>query len=92
MAPEIQNRERPESGGKPGVSTSDALPDLPSRGYFLLKEVCGLTDTQPYVLRFWESEFPQLAGSGDTPDTQEGQEGGGQGQGCPAAQRWGQGW
>ena len=62
MAPEIQNRERTESGGKPGTSSSDALPELPSRGYFLLKEVCGITDTQPYVLRFWESEFPQLAG------------------------------
>lgn len=24
-------------------------------------EVCQLTDTQPYVLRFWESEFPQLS-------------------------------
>ncbi len=62
MAPEIQNHETEETGGKPGVPTSDALPDLPSRGYFLLKEVCEITDTQPYVLRFWESEFPQLAG------------------------------
>jgi DNA-binding transcriptional MerR regulator len=23
--------------------------------------VCELTDTQPYVLRYWESEFPALA-------------------------------
>jgi DNA-binding transcriptional MerR regulator len=62
MAPEIQNRESEETGGKPGVSAPDTLPEIPSRGYFLLKEVCGITDTQPYVLRFWESEFPQLAG------------------------------
>ena len=24
-------------------------------------EVCEITDTQPYVLRYWESEFPALA-------------------------------
>jgi DNA-binding transcriptional MerR regulator len=29
--------------------------------FYKIGEVCALTDTQPYVLRFWESEFPQLA-------------------------------
>lgn len=29
--------------------------------FYKLGEVCQITDTQPYVLRFWESEFPQLA-------------------------------
>jgi DNA-binding transcriptional MerR regulator len=29
--------------------------------FYKIGEVCQLTDTQPYVLRFWESEFPQLA-------------------------------
>ena len=29
--------------------------------FYKIGEVCDLTDTQPYVLRFWESEFPQLA-------------------------------
>lgn len=29
--------------------------------FYKIGEVCSLTDTQPYVLRFWESEFPQLA-------------------------------
>ena len=62
MAPEIQNRDQTATGGKPGAASSDPLPEIPQRGYFLLKEVCGITDTQPYVLRFWESEFPQLAG------------------------------
>jgi len=28
---------------------------------YKIGEVCQITDTQPYVLRFWESEFPQLA-------------------------------
>ena len=32
-----------------------------SKRLFRTNEVCQLTDTQPYILRFWESEFPQLA-------------------------------
>jgi DNA-binding transcriptional MerR regulator len=38
------------------------MPDEIARKLFYkLNEVCQITDTQPYVLRFWESEFPQLA-------------------------------
>lgn len=32
-----------------------------SKRSYRTNEVCQLTDTQPYVLRFWESEFPQLS-------------------------------
>ena len=35
--------------------------NIPRKALYKLGEVCQLTDTQPYVLRFWESEFPQLA-------------------------------
>jgi len=28
---------------------------------FKIGEVCRLADVQPYVLRYWETEFPQLA-------------------------------
>jgi DNA-binding transcriptional MerR regulator len=34
---------------------------IPEKLFYGAAEVCQLTDTQPYVLRFWESEFPQLA-------------------------------
>ena len=34
---------------------------IPKKHFYKIGEVCSLTDTQPYVLRFWESEFPQLA-------------------------------
>ncbi len=34
---------------------------IPRKLFYKIGEVCELTDTQPYVLRFWESEFPQLA-------------------------------
>lgn len=44
---------------------SEAIPQKP---YYRVSEVCQFTDTQPYVLRFWESEFPQLA-----PDKSRGQ-------------------
>lgn len=36
--------------------------DVPDKLFYKASEVCQITDTQPYVLRFWESEFPQLAG------------------------------
>jgi DNA-binding transcriptional MerR regulator len=35
--------------------------DVPDKLFYKATEVCQITDTQPYVLRFWESEFPQLA-------------------------------
>ncbi len=36
-------------------------PNIPKKPFFRVSEVCQFTDTQPYVLRFWESEFPQLS-------------------------------
>jgi len=36
-------------------------PEIPGKLFYKIGEVCEITDTQPYVLRFWESEFPQLA-------------------------------
>jgi len=37
------------------------MSDAEGRPYFKIGEVCDLTETQPYVLRFWETEFPTLA-------------------------------
>ena len=38
------------------------MPDpIPRKQFYKMGEVCQLTDTQPYVLRFWESEFSRLA-------------------------------
>ena len=36
------------------------MAEVPEKAFFRRTEVCQVTDTQPYVLRFWESEFPQL--------------------------------
>jgi DNA-binding transcriptional MerR regulator len=41
----------------------EAVAEYPQKDSYRLKEVCQVTDTQPYVLRHWESEFPQLKGS-----------------------------
>ena len=34
--------------------------DIPDKLYFRIGEVSRLCDVPAYVLRFWESEFPQL--------------------------------
>jgi DNA-binding transcriptional MerR regulator len=33
---------------------------IPDKLYFRIGEVSGLTQTKPYVLRYWETEFPTL--------------------------------
>lgn len=34
---------------------------IPEKIYFKIGEVCDLVDVQAHVLRYWETEFPQLA-------------------------------
>ena len=49
---------------RPAASEEDKL--------YKIGEVCKLADLQPYVLRYWETEFPQLAPGKSgvaTPDT-----------------------
>jgi DNA-binding transcriptional MerR regulator len=38
----------------------DSLPPIPPKRYFAIGEVAKLCRLQPHVLRYWESEFPQL--------------------------------
>ncbi len=33
---------------------------IPEKSYFRIGEVSRLTDTKPFVLRYWETEFPML--------------------------------
>lgn len=35
--------------------------ELPQKSNFKLDEVCDLTGVKPYILRFWESEFPEIS-------------------------------
>ena len=38
-----------------------ARPTATNDKLYKIGEVCRLADVQPYVLRYWETEFPQLA-------------------------------
>ena len=42
----------------PGPSMQDIV--IPDRPAFKASEVCELAQVQPYVLRSWENEFPEL--------------------------------
>ena len=42
------------------IEMGDAT-EIPDKPFYKIGEVCQYTDTQPYVIRFWESEFPQLS-------------------------------
>jgi DNA-binding transcriptional MerR regulator len=44
---------------QPGV-IPDAPAEVPDRLYFRIGEVSAITGVPPYVLRYWESEFPAL--------------------------------
>jgi len=48
------------SGERQALATRDASPDVPDRLYFRIGEVSAITGVPPYVLRYWESEFPAL--------------------------------
>ena len=36
------------------------LPAIPAKRYFTIGEVSELCDVKPHVLRYWETEFPNL--------------------------------
>src|SRR4051794_6095785 len=38
-----------------------ALKSIPDKLFFKIGEVCEIAELEPYVLRFWETEFPNLA-------------------------------
>jgi DNA-binding transcriptional MerR regulator len=42
------------------VALQAGTPDIPDKLYFKIGEVSDLLGVEPYVLRFWETEFPVL--------------------------------
>src|SRR5258708_9380944 len=42
------------------MSDISAQVDIPNRALFKAAEVCEIVKVQPYVLRSWEAEFPEL--------------------------------
>ena len=55
-----------EAEGRPADKAEN--PEIPNKLYFRIGEVARLAGIKPYVLRFWETEFPglgpQKSGSG----------------------------
>ncbi len=55
----------PDKNGDPTISLIPedftSLPNIPDKLYFRIGEVCGIVGVAAHVLRFWESEFPQLS-------------------------------
>jgi DNA-binding transcriptional MerR regulator len=51
---------RQTSQSKSGAPTPIAVPSIPDKLYFRIGDVAKLCGVEAYVLRFWESEFPQL--------------------------------
>ena len=45
---------------RPGVAQVELPSEVPDRLYFRIGEVSTITGVPPYVLRYWESEFPAL--------------------------------
>jgi DNA-binding transcriptional MerR regulator len=48
------------SGERQALPVRDASTEVPDRLYFRIGEVSAITGVPPYVLRYWESEFPAL--------------------------------
>jgi DNA-binding transcriptional MerR regulator len=44
----------------PSMPDASAQVEIPKRALFKAAEVCDLAKVQPYVLRSWEAEFPEL--------------------------------
>src|SRR5437660_6488987 len=43
------------------VALQSGAPEIPDKLYFKIGEVSDLLGVEPYVLRYWESEFPVLS-------------------------------
>ena len=57
-SPQVPATGNMHSRARPVLGT--ALSEVPDRLYFRIGEVSSITGVPPYVLRYWESEFPAL--------------------------------
>ncbi len=56
MEPDAPEIATPENAGP-----LESAPEIPDKLFFRMGEVSRLLGLEPYVLRFWEAEFPTLA-------------------------------
>ncbi|MBV9503641.1 MAG: MerR family transcriptional regulator [Acidobacteriia bacterium] len=43
------------------VAAQPGFPEIPDKLYFKIGEVSEILGVEPYVLRYWQTEFPQLS-------------------------------
>ena len=43
------------------AAAAENVPEIPDKLYFRIGEVSRLVGVKPYVLRYWETEFPEIA-------------------------------
>ena len=55
-----QNEPTRGVSGREPAPTLTSVPDIPDKLYFRIGDVARVCDVPAYVLRFWETEFPQL--------------------------------
>ncbi len=58
--PRSQHEAAGSDPGRPIPPVGDST-EVPDRLYFRIGDVSAITGVPPYVLRYWESEFPSLA-------------------------------
>jgi DNA-binding transcriptional MerR regulator len=49
------------AGGMPEAAASANAPEIPDKLFFRIGEVSTMLGLEPYVLRYWETEFPSLS-------------------------------
>src|SRR5580704_4019096 len=49
------------ASGVSEAATSPDVPEIPDKLFFRIGEVSTMLGLEPYVLRYWESEFPSLS-------------------------------
>jgi len=49
------------AGGMSEAGVSPNAPEIPDKLFFRIGEVSTMLGLEPYVLRYWESEFPSLS-------------------------------
>src|ERR1700683_2741815 len=45
----------------PEIAEPPEIPEIPDKLFFRIGEVAALLAVEPYVLRYWETEFPRLS-------------------------------
>lgn len=60
METKLKKKNKNENKRSTSVTKTSDLPDIPTKIYFTIGEVCRLCELKTHVLRYWEVVFPVL--------------------------------